>query len=682
MYTNTVGTRAATMTARNTGNQQNATVVVSGTAVGPAILQFTAPTAMDRDFGTVLMGDTSTTVKYTITNVGGFASGPIAWKLTDDAAGATVHAKTADFVTTGTTCGASETLNGGESCDIVLAFHPTQCAVGTCTTTPAAVAVWLIVTASPGIPVPASGNPGLLLITAGPKLTGATTTSTLEVSLVENTSQKTPYDFGAATTAQTAKLLLRNLGAATVTLGALPAAATNVASAAGAVTGASEFVPSVATGDTCTFTTGTLTQNQSCTFTVTWTPVTTTTGTREVSLTIPTASTGPVSHPGTITLFGRVPTGATLTATPATLSFGKARMSLDSANMAVVVKNTGESATTGNVQTVRTTGAGSGQVNYDNGCNNVSPLAAGATCTMNVNVHPTTLGASATAGLTVQAAGAASGSIAVDWTATNAPAINPNPTSLAFNPTAVLASDTPQTITLSNPINGDATGPLSFRSDNGNFTVTADPLVTGSCGDPARAVNGLVATTSAADSCTVAVTFSPTALATPSKAGNLIVTSTSGAGAQVPLTGTAVAALAVTGHVMAATTGTPPEDAKAAAACTWTAATTSATAICAYPAASVTAATFGSETYTISNLSAQATGLILTALGGTNADQFRVVYDTCIGNSLTAAGGAAPTCKVTVRFAPTSTGAKAGTLTVSGTPGDSVTVSLSGTGNP
>jgi hypothetical protein len=181
-------------------------------------------------------------------------------------------------------------------------------------------------------------------------------------------------------------------------------------------------------------------------------------------------------------------------------------MSLDSANMAVVVKNTGESATTGNVQTVRTTGAGSGQVNYDNGCNNVSPLAAGATCTISVNVHPTSLGASATAGLTVQAAGATSGSIAVDWTATNAPAINPNPTSLAFNPTAVLASDTAQTITLSNPINGDATGPLSFRSDNGNFTVTADPLVDGSCGIPARAVNGLVATTTDPDSCTVTVT--------------------------------------------------------------------------------------------------------------------------------------------------------------------------------
>jgi hypothetical protein len=66
---------------------------------------------------------------------------------------------------------------------------------------------------------------------------------------------------------------------------------------------------------------------------------------------------------------------------------------------------------------------------------------------------------------------------------------------------------------------------------------------------------------------------------------------------------------------------------------------------------------------------------------GTNAAQdlaqFDIVTDTCTGQSVDSGAS----CKVTVRFQPVATGGWAVRLTVSGSPGDSVSVNLTGTGN-
>jgi hypothetical protein len=69
------------------------------------------------------------------------------------------------------------------------------------------------------------------------------------------------------------------------------------------------------------------------------------------------------------------------------------------------------------------------------------------------------------------------------------------------------------------------------------------------------------------------------------------------------------------------------------------------------------------------------TGLLLAALSGTDSSQYRIILDGCTG--ITLAAGA--TCSVTVRFDPTTTGTKAATLTVSGTPGNSASTSMTGT---
>ncbi len=80
--------------------------------------------------------------------------------------------------------------------------------------------------------------------------------------------------------------------------------------------------------------------------------------------------------------------------------------------------------------------------------------------------------------------------------------------------------------------------------------------------------------------------------------------------------------------------------------------------------------------FDVSNAGGMAAGSLTVALAGTDAAHFTISSDTCAGIPL---GGAA-TCAVTLRFIPTTAGAKTATLTVNGTPGGSVSATLSGTG--
>lgn len=81
-------------------------------------------------------------------------------------------------------------------------------------------------------------------------------------------------------------------------------------------------------------------------------------------------------------------------------------------------------------------------------------------------------------------------------------------------------------------------------------------------------------------------------------------------------------------------------------------------------------------TFTVTNTGTSTTGALATAVSGANASEFVVGTDTC--NGQTVAGGA--TCSVTVHMAPTTAGAKAATVTVSGSPGGAASASLTGTG--
>ena len=663
MVSSSVGTRSTTMVVTNATNGQTAKVVLTGT-VGAALLEFTPATAMDRDFGTVRKGTgtathPSTVVTYTVVNVGGLTSGSMTFDLYNPAGGggpgATKHV--GDFSLAGSTCVSDTTgtpgtrLPPGGTCDIKLAVIPETA------TTVGALSVYLVVTvAAPGT------APALT-----PHLT-ATVVDEGTVTMVESTSLKAPYDFGTHSTAQTAVLAIYN-NKATGTFDVSSTQTHAFAQIAGSVGTIAEFTTPASASATgaCAFATagGTATLNPGdhCTFNVLWTPVAATIGARAVTLT--------VGSTVSMNLYARVG-AAVLRAAPSSLSFGNVDVAATGPSQTVVVTNIGDAITSAAVAATKSGGSAAdrGDVTFT-GC--TATIPAGGSCSLVVTVIPTTVQAATTVNVTVSSSTTeTTGLIPVTWTSVAAglaPVINGAPATLNLGSSAVLATSDPSTITLTSPANHDPTGPLHFVV-TGDFAVQV-PTTTGGCGDPVHAANGLGGTT--ADSCTLTVTFTPSTLTTPGKTGTLTITAPYLTGSVVTnLTGTAVSALSQSARRAANST----EDSGAIGGCT-------GTGTCTYPNTSTTATTFYSETFTFQNASrAPATGLLAADLTATTAGtrtgdptQFKIVYDTCSGSSVN--GNA--TCLVTVRFQPTSTGDKGPVLlTVTGTPGNSASVTLTG----
>lgn len=685
MFTTTLGIFSTTMLVTNTANGQSASVVVTGTAA-EAVLQFTPVTHVDRDLGTIPMGATSGTIRYTVTNVGGLTSGPISFDLYDESTpgvpATTPHLKTSDFpFSTGTgVCkkDGTSTLAPGASCNIDLAFNPQTCD-SPCISTTSPLHEYLIVKATPGTPT----------LGLTPNRISAATANAAAVYMVSGPAaappNAAPFDFGTPTAAQTVTLALYNPTATPFTL---PATATftsldpNLPGMVAPATNEFEIVAATATG-TCggfgggaaLLPAGNPTAPSTCTFSARWTPrATSAVGTRGVSVAV-----GGVS----MDLYARVAGPAVLVANPSSLNFGNVSQNGATATLTVVVSNIGDAATTGNLGRTKA-GTGSGDLSWGSGCTG-AVLAAGLSCNLVVSVDPTnTVPGDST--ITVQsppspATAAQSLAIPVTWTGTNvnAAAINLTPTipagGLTFGPMAVLATSAAQTLTLTNPARGLPTGPLSFAVENADFAV--DATGAGGCGDLAHA-DGLTPTAAAADSCTVALTFRPRpplGAAPDNRVGHLTIKSTYVNPAAIALNGTAIAALSVSNHATASSTA---EDPLVNGGCTFTDPSETTPAGCAYGTRPVVAAAFRSETYTFQNAAGTpATGSLAVDLTGTGAPNFRIVRDTCAGVSLDSSA----TCKVTVRFSPATAGAKSASLTVSATQGDSVTVTLTGTGN-
>jgi hypothetical protein len=673
------GPFSSTLVVTNTVNGQSVAVPVTGTAA-QAILQFTPATNIDRDFGTEPLGNTSAPIAYTVTNVGNLTSGAITWGLYDNplAAPPVLHAQTLDFTATGSTCtSGTTTLAPGQSCNIVLAFSPTACSpvVTGCTAATAdSLTETLLVTATPG--------------TAGITHTiTANTTKGTALPLLYMRDSSTPanravHDFG--TTPATVTITLVNAGPAAYAVPATTPSGliTDLAVPLGTTAAGGEFSLVPSNASTCQFAhigggtpVASLTAaggtTTTCTFEVAWAPgATPAVGSRAVKVALGGAST---AGGASMVLYGRVVGPAVLVANPSSLNFGNVSVNGGAPTLTVVVTNIGDSATNGNL--VRSqTGATAGDMNYT-GCN-AAGLAAGAPCSLVVTINPSATGLVA-ASITVRSSAtppAESVTIPVSWTGvnTNPAAINITPAAspLSLGSMAVLATSAPVTVTVTNPANGLPTGPLSFTVNSPDFAVDA-----GTCGALAHA--GGLTPSPAADSCTVTVTFTPRTLATPAKTGTLTVKSPY-VTATKALSGTAIAALAVSGAAQAAAGEDPLGT---AGGVTFTAAAGTTPASCAYGTRAVTTATttaFRSETFTFQNATGSpTTGVLVADLTGTDAAQFKIVDNTCTGD--TVAGGA--TCKVTVRFSPASTGAKTAALSVSGTPGGSVSVNLTGTGN-
>ena len=81
--------------------------------------------------------------------------------------------------------------------------------------------------------------------------------------------------------------------------------------------------------------------------------------------------------------------------------------------------------------------------------------------------------------------------------------------------------------------------------------------------------------------------------------------------------------------------------------------------------------------FTLTNSGGFTTGMISTAVGGTNVGDFLKMADNCTGQTLTA--GAA--CTLFVAFEPGAAGVRSATLSAGATPGGTATATLSGTGH-
>ncbi len=184
-----------------------------------------------------------------------------------------------------------------------------------------------------------------------------------------------------------------------------------------------------------------------------------------------------------------------VTTTPSALNFGPAVTGTASAPQTVTVSNpTGSAAAVSSI-------AATGDFAQTNTCG--SSVAAGGSCAVSVTFRPTATGAR-TGSLTVNAGGVTN-TTALSGTGTApGPVLTANPGGLSFAGTVVGRSTTAQKVTVTN--SGTSSATVS------GVTVTGDYGQTNTC-----------STVAAGASCTVSVTFRPTAAGT--RTGTLTVKS-------------------------------------------------------------------------------------------------------------------------------------------------------------
>jgi hypothetical protein len=178
--------------------------------------------------------------------------------------------------------------------------------------------------------------------------------------------------------------------------------------------------------------------------------------------------------------------GSAISISPTALGFGSVATGSTSAAQTVTVTNSGSAAAP--VSGV----SASGDFSQTNTCG--SSLAAGGSCTVTVRFAPTATG-SRTGNLTVTAAGVTN-TVPLSGTGVAAgPRLTASPSSLTFPATVVGNASASQTVTVTNE--GTAAATVSGVTASGDFSQT------GNCGSLAVGA-----------SCTVTVTFRPTASGT------------------------------------------------------------------------------------------------------------------------------------------------------------------------
>ncbi len=324
--------------------------------------------------------------------------------------------------------------------------------------------------------------------------------------------------------------------------------------------------------------------------------------------------------------------GGTASTTPnvslssSSLTFASQQLNTSSAAQNVTLTNTG--GATLNISNIGLTGANTGDYSYTTTCG--STVAAAGNCTFSVTFKPTASGSRTAAVTITDDAGGSPQAISLTGTGAGAPApaVSLSPGSLMFTSQTINTTSASKPVTLTN---------------SGNAALTINSIAASAQYGQTNNCPISPATLAAAGTCTINVTFTPTATGT--QTGSVTITdNASGSPHTVSLSGTGAAAGAPSVSLTPTSLSFPAR----------TVGTTSA-------AKTVTLKNTGTTTLTITSIV-------------TSGDYSQT--NTC-GTSRTAG----QSCTISVKFKPTATGTRTGTLTVTdNASGSPHKVSLTGTG--
>jgi hypothetical protein len=362
---------------------------------------------------------------------------------------------------------------------------------------------------------------------------------------------------------------------------------------------------------------------------------------------------GAASMPAAITVASTVANTGNFNGDPAVLNAGTVIGSM-TAPVSFTVTNAGQ-VPTGTLAISLAGGAAADYSIVSNGC---TTLAPGTACLVTVAFKPTATGTRIASLLAMGMGGSGSAALtgvglsALDLTnvagALYPPLFDFGPLSVG----SVTASTAVFQANIRSNI-GTLTAAVSGENFPGNYIT---PVLT-NC---SHAIDATVLPTNSATwvHCDVEVKFSPkdpvTTDAATIKKGNVVVTSANNTSTSGPLEGTATGPLSIS-----PTAGS-------------------------FAATPVNSTSDLVLTVTVGGAAGDSIGPFTVALGGTDVSQFAKVADACTGTTK----NQNQTCAITIRFAPTTAGAKVGSLTVSGVLNhngvpsgttQTVVVSLSGT---
>jgi len=382
--------------------------------------------------------------------------------------------------------------------------------------------------------------------------------------------------------------------------------------------------------NTCPISPATLAAGATCTVSVTFSP--TAGGSRSAAVSL-TDNAGGSPQSVALSGTGQAP-GAGLS--PASLTFAGQPTGTTSAAQSVTLTNTGNAALT--ISSIGVTGTNPADFGQTNTCPlGPSTLAAGASCTISVTFSPTAAGTrTASVSISDDAAGSPQ-TIGLTGTGTTpAPVVSLSPASLTFGNQPVGTTSTAQSVTLTN-------------TGNAALSISSVGLSGANPGDFAQTTTCPISpnTLAAAGSCTISVSFTPTA--TGSRAASVAVSDNAAGSPQ---------------SVGLAGTGTAPGTSLSPTNLTFS--------------SQVVGTASSAQTVTLTNTGSAALTVSSIGLSGTNAGDFAQTNTCPLGPATLAAGAK---CTIGVTFKPTATGARTATLAVADdATGSPQTVGLSGTG--